>query len=207
MVARRFGDGYVDLMRMWPVWTVLLLVAACSARESEPPPAGAAARVGYTASDVRFMQGMIGHHGQALTMTALVAGRSSRPDFGLLAERIAVSQRDEIAFMKNWLRRRNEALPDPDAEAHAALGHGDVMPGMLSQAELDALTRATGLEFERLFLTYMIKHHEGAIRMVSQLFATAGAGQEPELFLFATDVNADQESEIKRMRALLATLR
>jgi len=163
-------------------------------------------RQGYTEADVRFMQDMVGHHSQALTMTALVPGRSTRPDFGLLAERIAVSQRDEIAFMKNWLGQHGEALPDPDAHAHAAVGHGTLMPGMLTQAELDTLGRATGRDFERLFLSYMIRHHEGAIKMVSQLFATPGSGQEPALFLFATDVNADQDSEIKRMRALLITL-
>lgn len=194
---------------MSPGWTLLVLLTACApGREPERAPAAAAqpVRTGYTEADVRFMQGMIGHHAQALTMTALVSGRSSRPNFGLLAERITISQRDEIEFMKNWLRRRNEALPDPDADAHAAMGHGTLMPGMLTQAEFDGLAKAAGTDFERLFLNYMIRHHEGAIKMVTQLMATPGSGQEPELFLFATDVNADQESEIKRMRALLATL-
>jgi uncharacterized protein (DUF305 family) len=160
----------------------------------------------HTAADTRFMQNMIGHHAQALEMTKLVSSRSSREDMRLLAERIDVSQRDEIALMRQWLQQRGEDLPDPDAHHHAAMGHQTLMPGMLTAAELAQLAKATGTEFGRLFLQYMIRHHEGALTMVKQLFGTPGAAQETETYRFATDVEADQRAEIARMRALLAKL-
>jgi uncharacterized protein (DUF305 family) len=163
-------------------------------------------RNGYTAADVRFMQGMIGHHRQALVMSALVPERTTRRDFALMAERITLSQESEIAQMQRWLQQRGEALPAEDAHVHAAMGHGELMPGMLTEAELTQLKNARGTEFERLFLQLMIKHHEGALHMVKQLYASPGAGQEPELFILASDVDADQTAEIRRMRALLAQL-
>ena len=193
-----------------------LALCACSAVTPPPEPVTPATgqappdtitRVGYTAADVKFMQGMIGHHAQAVDMSALVAARTSRPAMKLLAERITISQRDEIAFMERWLKARGEAVPAADAHQHAAMGHGALMPGMLTQAELDALAKASGVEFDRLFLEYMIRHHEGAIAMVRALFASPGAGQEPELFVFAREVEADQAAEIRRMRALLSELR
>jgi uncharacterized protein (DUF305 family) len=200
----------------------LLLGAACAApRTAAPEPVpqpGAAAhaherpaddgrvRAGYTLADVRFMQDMIGHHAQALVMAELVAGRSERPDMALLAERIEVSQRDEIAYMQRWLRDRGEEVPPPDAHVHAAMGHGHVMPGMLTQQELDAMAAARGTQFDRLFLEGMIRHHEGAIVMVRELFNSPGAGHDAEVFVFASDVEADQVAEIQRMRRLLATL-
>jgi uncharacterized protein (DUF305 family) len=163
-------------------------------------------RLRHTAADTRFMQHMIGHHAQALEMTKLVPSRTTREDARLLAGRIDVSQRDEIALMRRWLEQRGEEVPSADAQVHAAMGHAPLMPGMLTAAELDRLAKATGTDFDRLFLQYMIRHHEGALTMVKELFATPGAAQESETYQFATDVNADQSAEIARMRSLLAKL-
>ena len=124
----------------------------------------------------------------------------------LLAQRITISQRDEIAFMQRWLKARGEEVPAADAHHHAAMGHGTLMPGMLTQADLDKLANSTGTEFERLFLQYMIRHHEGALAMTRQLFVTSEARQDAELFMFASDVDADQSAEIKRMNAMLTQL-
>lgn len=159
-------------------------------------------RRGYTAADVRFMQGMIAHHGQALVMTDLLKTRTNRPDMRLLAERIDVSQKDEILSMQRWLASRGEEVPSAAAQHHMAAGHMPLMPGMLTDEELAQLEKSTGAEFDRLFLLYMIRHHEGALKMVADLFATNGAVQEPQLFAFASDVDADQRAEIARMRSL-----
>ena len=109
----------------------------------------------------------------------------------------------EIAAMERWLRARGFDVPPKDAHVHAAAGHGDFMPGMLMATELERLARVSGAEFDRLFLEYMIRHHEGALTMVQELFATPGAAQDPEVFRFATDVDADQRAEIRRMKAML----
>ncbi|MCA1651450.1 MAG: DUF305 domain-containing protein [Acidobacteria bacterium] len=157
-------------------------------------------RVQHTPADVRFMQGMIGHHAQALEMTALVAARSSSDELRKLALRIEVSQADEIKMMQDWLKRRGQALPDP----HALHAHGaTLMPGMLTSEEMGRLADAKGAEFDRLFLEGMIKHHDGALIMVKELFSNPGAGQESEIFAFASDVDADQRMEIDRMGAML----
>ncbi|MEO7362531.1 MAG: DUF305 domain-containing protein, partial [Gemmatimonadaceae bacterium] len=164
----------------------------------------------YTRADVTFMQGMIAHHSQALIMAALAPTNNSGSAVRVLAERINVSQRDEIAFMQRWLRERAETVPQV-ADAHmghsmSAGGmdeHSAQMPGMLSAEQLTRLTAARGAEFDRLFLSFMIQHHEGAIVMVRQLFASPGAGQEVNVSLFASEVEADQTIEINRMRAML----
>jgi uncharacterized protein (DUF305 family) len=155
----------------------------------------------HTPADVRFMQGMIGHHAQALEMTALVPARTSRDEMRLLAQRIEVSQADEIRMMQRWLEDRRQPLPDP--HAHHAAG-ATLMPGMLTPEEMGRLAGAKGAAFERLFLELMIKHHEGALVMVRDLFAAPGAAQEGEIYAFASDVDADQRMEIDRMRGLLA---
>ena len=146
------------------------------------------------------MQGMIGHHEQALEMTQLVPSRSSRADMELLAKRIEISQTDEIEMMRDWLKSRGEALPDP--HAHHEPG-ATLMPGMLTASEMQQLAHAKDTEFDRLFLTLMIKHHEGALVMVEELFSTPGAGQQSDTFAFASDVDADQRTEIARMSAML----
>ena len=155
--------------------------------------------VRHRAADVRFMQGMIGHHAQAVEMVALVATRTASEDLRRLALRIEVSQKDEMLMMREWLTRRGEPLPDPHAH-HMA--HGQ-MPGMLTAEQMSQLAAARGAAFDRLFLAGMIQHHEGALTMVKELFATPGGGQEPDLFDFASDVEADQAMEIARMGAML----
>jgi uncharacterized protein (DUF305 family) len=161
-------------------------------------------RVRYTAVDVRFMQGMISHHAQALEMTALLPSRTSREGMRLLALRIEVSQADEIRMMQRWLEVRAQEIPSP--HAHHARG-ATLMPGMLTAEEMSRLAEATGAAFDRLFLELMIKHHEGALIMVKELFSNAGAGQEGEIFAFASDVDADQRMEIDRMGAMLKEFR
>jgi uncharacterized protein (DUF305 family) len=151
-------------------------------------------------ADVQFMQGMIGHHAQALDMTALVASRTAREDMKLLARRIELSQADEIKMMQGWLTSRG--LPAPDIHAHHAPG-APLMPGMLTAEEMTRLSNAKGAEFDRLFLEFMIKHHGGALVMVDTLFASAGAAQDTEVYGFASDVEADQRMEMDRMGALL----
>lgn len=158
----------------------------------------------YSAADVEFMRGMIGHHQQALRMTALVPGRTSRDDIQLLARRIELTQDDEISLMRNWLGRRGAATTSLDHSAHGA---GGVMPhGMLTEQEFEQLEEASGPAFDELFLRYMIRHHEGAVRMVSELFASPDGGQETEVFRFASAVAGDQPIEIARMQALLERL-
>ena len=158
-------------------------------------------RPAYTQADVQFMQGMILHHAQALVMAGWAPTRAQRSAIKVLAERIDVSQRDEIAFMERWLRERRQTVPETHA-AHGMSGH--VMPGMLTAEQLAQLEKARGAEFDRLFLTFMIQHHEGALSMVTDLFASPGAAQDVYVFRFASDVEADQTAEIERMRSMLA---
>lgn len=163
------------------------------------PPSAEPVTIPHVNADVAFMQGMIGHHAQALDMVGLLETRTESADMKLLALRIKVSQQDEIRFMQDWLRARGEAVPD----AHAHHAHDfKRMPGMLSPEEMAKLAAAKGREFDRLFLEYMIKHHEGALVMVDELFKTDGAGQESAIYAFASDVIADQQMEIDRMIAL-----
>lgn len=149
------------------------------------------------------MQGMIGHHLQALEMTALLATRTSDEGLRLLAKRIDISQADEIQMMRDWLKARGEPLPDP--HAHHAPG-AVLMPGMLTAVEMRRLADAKGPAFDRLFLELMIKHHEGAVIMVEELFAADGAAQQSDIFAFASDVDVDQRMEIERMSTMLKEL-
>jgi uncharacterized protein (DUF305 family) len=169
-------------------------------------PAAAASdlsRIVFTPADVKFMQGMIGHHAQAVEMVALMPTRTASQDMRLLGQRIEASQTDEIKMMERWLQVRSQALPDP----HALHMHGAaLMPGMLTEEEMSRLAAAKGTDFDRLFLEGMIKHHGGALTMVRDLFDTPGAGQDSEIFAFASDVDADQRIEINRMGAMLTEL-
>jgi uncharacterized protein (DUF305 family) len=175
-----------------------------ASRAISPDEAVDLSQVGHTPADVRFMQGMIGHHAQAIEMTDLLATRTASEDMRKLALRIEVSQRDEIGMMREWLRARGAEVPDE----HAHHAHGaTLMPGMLTPDEMSRLAAAKGTEFDRLFLEFMMKHHDGALIMVRELFATSGAGQESEIFAFASDVEADQQMEIDRMAAMLRQLR
>jgi uncharacterized protein (DUF305 family) len=173
------------------------------ARVIDAGKAADVSRVQHTEADVRFMQGMIHHHAQALEMTGLLRSRTTSDDMRKLALRIEVSQADEIKMMQQWLEGRGETVPDP----HAHHGHATMsMPGMLTPEEMARLAGLKGAEFDRMFLELMIRHHEGALTMVKELFSTAGAGQESEIFAFASDVDADQRMEINRMRGMLKEL-
>jgi uncharacterized protein (DUF305 family) len=163
----------------------------------------AAPEPGHTPADITFMQGMIHHHAQALDMTTLLATRTNSEDMKKLALRIELSQEDEIKMMREWLAARGADVPGE--HAHHAPG-APRMPGMLTDEEMARLAAAKGVEFDRLFLEYMIKHHEGALVMVKELFSTPGAGQEAEIFAFASDVDADQLIEIRRMGVMLKEL-
>ena len=154
----------------------------------------------FTAADVEFVQMMIPHHEQALEMTALVPSRTERDDLPLLAERIEVSQTDEITQMRRWLDGRGQAATSHDH------GDGQLMPGMLTPEEMSQLSDARGAEFDELFLQYMIRHHEGAVVMVEELLAAGEGGQEPQVFQLAQHIDADQRVEISRMKQLLTEL-
>ena len=161
-------------------------------------------------ADVEFMQHMIVHHAQAVEMTALIDSHTENKDLRSLGARISRSQADEIKFMQRWLTARGAptSMPMHDMPGHNMAGmdmskHEMLMPGMLTAKEMAALRKAKGAEFDHLFLTGMIQHHNGALAMVKDLFDTAGAGQDAELFNFVTDVDTGQRAEIKIMKTML----
>ncbi len=213
---------------------VIVMLGACASApagsvDTTPQPAAAdsvtqsgieaaradSARHPYTEADIEFMTSMIGHHAQAIVMSNLAPARTESPSIRTLALRIINSQQDEIATMQQWLRDRRQPVPDPTApmvmahgaghEMHGA-GHDAMMPGMLSPAQLQQLDEARGANFDRLFLSFMIQHHRGAVAMVERLFGSFGAGQDESVFRFATDVNVDQITEIARMEQMLVAL-
>jgi uncharacterized protein (DUF305 family) len=195
-------------MRLLFLAFIVSMSAACHHAATQPPPAPAAATSlpAVTDADVKFMQGMIGHHTQALAMVALLKTRTTRDDMKLMAQRIEVSQHDEIRIMRTWLTNHRQPVPsDSDYTMMMAMPEM-AMPGMLTQKQMDQLAAASGADFDRLFLEFMIQHHEGALSMVSTLMATPGAGQDSSVFQFASEVQADQSAEITRMRALRATM-
>jgi uncharacterized protein (DUF305 family) len=161
-------------------------------------------------ADVRFMQGMIMHHAQAVEMTALIGSHTANKNLRSLGARISSSQSDEIRFMKRWLDARGEPtstmmpeMPGMDMPGMDMASHSMLMPGMLTEKQMEALKKAKREEFDRLFLTGMIQHHSGALIMVKDLFDTAGAGQDAELFNFATDIDSGQRAEIRIMQTML----
>jgi uncharacterized protein (DUF305 family) len=175
-----------------------------------------------SAADVAFMQGMIMHHAQAVEMTAMIASHTQNKDLRSLGARISSSQTDEIKFMKRWLAARGEAIseempemPGMDMEHESSHGnsHGTsrhsshekmaLMPGMLTPQQMAALEKAKGTRFDHLFLAGMIQHHNGALTMVKDLFNTAGAGQDAEIFNFATDADNTQRAEIRIIDSML----
>lgn len=166
------------------------------------------ARLPYTEADIHFMTAMIAHHAQAVEMARLAPTRAASPAVRTLAARIINGQQDEIAIMQQWLRDRNQPVPDASAAAmhHHGAGHAMPMAGMLTDEQMRRLAQTQGATFDRLFLSYMIQHHQGAVGMVSALFGTHGAGQDETVFRFATDVNVDQTTEIARMQRMLADL-
>jgi uncharacterized protein (DUF305 family) len=160
-------------------------------------------KVGYTDADVKFMQGMIHHHLQAIDMTNLLAQNTASDDMRKLGLRMQLSQADEIKMMQKWLQTRGKEAPGD--HAHHTPG-APMMPGMLSAEEMSRLAAAKGVAFDKLFLEGMIKHHMGALVMVEELFATPGAAQESDMFAFASDVVTDQRIEIDRMAVMLKEL-
>jgi uncharacterized protein (DUF305 family) len=188
------------------------------------PPSTRAILPARSPADVAFMQGMIMHHEQAVEMTALIPSHTHNKELRSLGARISSSQSDEIKLMKRWLAARGESVPEnmpdmsgldmpgmdpgmdmdmdmPHEASHPAMA---LMPGMLTPQQMEALRHSSGAEFDRLFLVGMIQHHKGALTMVKDLFDTAGAGQDAELFNFATDADNSQRAEIRIMQAMLA---
>jgi len=166
-----------------------------------------AAQTATDTTDVTFMQGMIAHHAQALAMVALIPDHTTRQEIQLIGQRIKISQTDEIALMNRWLEDHHEPAPTVDSNhvAHYPWmgGMTMMMPGMLTPEQMTQLAQAKGPAFDRLFLEGMIHHHEGALAMVKDLLAIPGAAQAPEVFTFASDADADQRAEIKRMQSVL----
>ncbi len=162
----------------------------------------------YTAADVRFMTNMIGHHAQALEMSRLAPTHGASGTIRTLAARIINAQQDEITVMQQWLRDRSQPVPaiQPTSAMDHSAGHHQHMAGMLTPAQLKQLEAAKGQAFDRLFLQFMIQHHKGAVSMVTELFATDGAAQDEPVFKFASDVQADQSSEVARMERMLAAM-
>jgi uncharacterized protein (DUF305 family) len=206
-----------------------LALTACSsasrpAPSTTPQPAGTSqnetsamaraqadsARHPYTQADIDFMSHMIGHHAQAIVMSGWAPTHGASPSVRILAERIINAQQDEIASMQRWLRNRRQPVPEARPMAMKmkmnGMEHEMLMPGMLTDAQMKELDQARGAEFDRLFLTYMIQHHRGAVSMVKDLLGTYGAAQDETVFKFANDVSVDQSTEIARMERMLAAM-
>jgi uncharacterized protein (DUF305 family) len=197
----------------------VFLAAACApstvtTRPAATPAEMAAAatadsvRKSYTEADVAFMSNMISHHAQAIAMAEMAPSRGVGSEVTILSKRIINAQRDEIATMQRWLRDRGLPVAEADPagmkmEMADGQSHMMRMPGMLTPAQMKELEASRGVEFERKFLQYMIMHHKGAITMVDALFASHGAGQEDVVFKFASDVYADQSTEVARMQLML----
>lgn len=207
---------------------ILLLAAACSAKSTAAPGAAStsapmpnaemealyrarmdSARMKYSPADVKFMNGMIAHHAQAILMARLSPTHGASSQILTLSGRIINAQQDEIAVMQRWLRERNLPVPEPHVDEKSLAVHGTDhnMPGMLTPEQLKQLDAARGPEFDRLFLTFMIQHHKGAVSMVQELFAAHGGAQEDVAFKLASDVQIDQLTEIDRMEKMLAALK
>lgn len=180
------------------------LAAIAKAREDS-------ARRPYTAADVHFMTGMIGHHAQAILMAGWAPTHGASPAVRVLCERIINAQRDEIATMQQWLRDRQQPVPDANPMGMTmkmdGMEHTMLMPGMLTEEQLKQLDAARGKDFDVLFLTFMIQHHKGAVQMVKELFGSYGAAQDDLVFKFSSDVNVDQTTEIARMERMLVAIK
>src|ERR1035437_647372 len=195
---------------------VTLLALACvgiagqRAAAHATPPRGKSGPA-HTAADAHIMQGVIAHHSQALDMCAMAPTHGAGEKVSLFCKKVIISQRDEIQLMQTWLRDRGERVPDPnDKMAHDMPGmkmdaDAMLMPGMLTAAQMKQLDAAHGAAWDSTFLTGMIQHHGGALSMVAALFAAPGAGQTPEVFGFATGIDADQRAEIERMQGMLSS--
>ncbi len=204
MIERRFT-------RRIALLTLVAALAGCARSTAEPTSAPAPVAVGPehlppSPADVRFMGDMIGHHAQAIRISRWAPSHGASAAVQRLAERIVVGQQDEIAIMQRWLRTHDQPVVEHDTAGHGAMDHSTHMPGMLSPEDLARLDEARGAAFDRLFLTYMIRHHQGALTMVDQLFASQGAAQNDTVFRLASDVYAEQSTEIGRMQSMLGSL-
>ena len=187
---------------------VLALVTALAAPCAAAQVTADTMRPTYNAADVAFMTGMIAHHAQAVMIAGWAPSHGASESVQALCARIVVGQQDEIALMQRWLKARGQPVPDPNSP-HAmmpGMDHTMMMPGMLNADQLATLDQARGTDWDRLFLTDMIQHHMGAITMVNALFETQGATQDETSFRLASDVYADQTTEIARMQKMLAAL-
>ena len=211
-------------MRRFGTTTVLLLAlsvgAACasgprgaSAQATAPSPATVASDTAphvYTAADIQFMDGMISHHAQALLMAGWAPSHGASPSIRTLTSRIINAQQDEIVGMQKWLRDRHQPVPEPNPHGMmmnmGGMQHAMLMPGMLTEDQLKQLDAARSKDFDRLFLTFMIQHHQGAVTMVNDLFGTPGAAQDITVYKLASDISADQTTEIERMQKMLASM-
>ena len=202
---------------------VALVAAACSGptrMQTEAPSEDLeaiywarqdSAKMSFTQADVDFMTGMIAHHAQALVMADLAPTHGASASVQTLAARIINAQKDEIATMQQWLRDRGQPVPEVHISGttlmvHGAGDHAMHMPGMLTPEQIQELDAARGPTFDRLFLTYMIQHHGGAVVMVDTLFGTDGAAQDEAAFKLASDIQVDQRTEIARMELMLEAL-
>jgi uncharacterized protein (DUF305 family) len=192
---------------MKPTVALFALATWLGAAPSGLAAQGTSVGESYTPEDVAFMTGMIAHHAQAVLMAGWAPTHGASPAVRTLCDRIFVAQKDEILLMQNWLRDRHETAPEGDASHDTIPGmESMMMPGMLTAKQLLLLKRAQGPEFDRLFLTLMIRHHQGALTMVDKLFSSHGGGEETTIFRLASDIYADQETEIGRMQKMLATV-
>ena len=186
----------------------LAAVSHPAAQKTDPPARPDLVREPYNEADVAFMAGMIPHHAQAVLIAGWAGAHGARPDVRTLCERIVVGQRDEIETMRNWLRDRGEDVPAADATHHRmkmnGVEHDMLMPGMLTAEDLAQLDKARSADWDTLFLKAMIRHHEGALKMVDDLFESYGAMQDDDVYKFVSDMYADQTGEIERMQKMLA---
>jgi uncharacterized protein (DUF305 family) len=184
--------------------------------DAQPPLSGVeqarrdSVRRPYTAADIEFMSGMIGHHAQAVKMAGWAESHGASKSLQIYCGRVAMAQTAEIGLMQAWLKDRNQPVPEADARGmKMTMGGAEMfmaMPGMLTDAQMKQLDAARGVGFDRLFLTFMIQHHQGAITMVDKLLNTDGAAQDEIVFKFSNDVHADQSTEIDRMQQMLDAL-
>jgi uncharacterized protein (DUF305 family) len=204
--------------------TALLMAAVAMAACSSATPVGRdqsdlaaiakakadSARYPYTAADVHFMSAMIAHHAQAIDIARWAPTHGASASLQTLAERVINAQQDEIGLMQRWLRDRQQPVPEARATVMkttmGGVEHAHLMPGMLSEDQLKQLDQARGKDFDRLFLTFMIQHHRGAVTMVEELFSSQGAGLDNTVFKLASDISADQSAEIDRMQRMLFTV-